>query len=32
MTLDAVWLDFSNWNIDNVEIGDTETTKEGRYL
>lgn len=29
MTLDAMWLDFSNWNIDNVEIGDIEITKEG---
>jgi len=28
MTLDAVWVGFSNWNIDNVTIGDTEMTKE----
>jgi long-chain fatty acid transport protein len=28
MTLDALWLDFSEWNIDNVEIGDTTITKD----
>ena len=28
VTLDALWLDFSEWNIDNVEIGDIDITKE----
>lgn len=28
MTLDAMWLDFSNWSIDNVTIGDTEITPD----
>jgi long-chain fatty acid transport protein len=28
MTLDAGWIDFSSWNIDNVEIGDTEIAKQ----
>ena len=29
ITMDVMWLDFSNWNIDNVTIGDTEITKDG---
>jgi long-chain fatty acid transport protein len=28
MTLDAMWLDFSNWAIENIKIGDTEIAKE----
>lgn len=28
VSLDAMWLDFSNWNIDNVTIGDTEITTD----
>jgi long-subunit fatty acid transport protein len=29
MSLDSLWLGFSEWNIDNVSIGDIEITKEG---
>ncbi|NOR67292.1 MAG: hypothetical protein GQ528_08045 [Woeseiaceae bacterium] len=29
MTLDSLWVDFSEWNIDNIEIGNIEITKEG---
>lgn len=28
MTADTVWIDFSEWNIDNVTIGDTTITKD----
>jgi len=31
-SLDALWMDFSNWGIENVEIGDTEITRQdGNY-
>jgi long-chain fatty acid transport protein len=29
MTVDALWLDFSEWNIDNITIGDTVIAKDG---
>jgi long-chain fatty acid transport protein len=28
MTLDLAWIDFSEWNVDNVTIGDTTITKD----
>lgn len=29
MTVDAAWIDFSEWNIDNVTIGNTVIAKDG---
>jgi len=28
ISFDAMWLDFSNWNIDNITIGDTEINRD----
>jgi long-chain fatty acid transport protein len=31
-SLDALWMDFSKWGVENVEIGDTEIAKkDGNY-